>query len=408
MAYPDDPGHGRRATDGLDWQPAPGPAPLPAAAAPAAPAALPPAPPARDRPGLRLLAAVALAAALLGGALSGGAVAYFARGDGSPATAPPPAAAGNLTVEQTSAVAEAASRGRASVVKIVSTRRTGSSLETDVGSGVVLDAEGRVLTNAHVVLGTESLTVVLPDGSERPAIMLGHDYPFTDIAVLQVGPGGLTPVEAGDSDALKLGETVVAIGNPLAEFDGSVTVGVVSGLARRRLFDGVLQEDLVQTDAAVNSGNSGGALVNLRGQFVAMPTAVLRQSANSAPVEGIAFAIPANRALAVARGIIAANGNYPRPSAGLAYEDIGQATANRALLAVLQGALVRAVDAGGPADAAGIAPGDIITRVGDFDVNESRPFLNALARYEPGATVKVVLNRNGRIIETEVRLAPRS
>lgn len=329
--------------------------------------------------------------------------------DDQPPAASPGAPAQTLTVEQTSAIADAAAAARPGVVRIESTKRTATGTEQDVGSGVVLDGEGHILTNAHVVLGTDSLKVILADGTERGAILLGHDYPFTDVAVLQIGPGGLTPLPAGDSDALKLGEAVVAIGNPLAEFDGSVSVGVVSGLARTRNFDGVRQDDLIQTDAAVNNGNSGGALVNLKGQFVGMPTAILRQTRSGASVEGIAFALPSNRLLEIASVIIQGGGQYPRPSLQLDHQDLTSEVLPRlGRLSVREGALVVGLIPNGAADRAGIQAGDIVTSIGDHPINPDHPLYNVLMGYHPGDTVKVVLNRNGRIIEAEVRLAQRS
>jgi S1-C subfamily serine protease len=349
------------------------------------------------------------AAAALGG-LAGGfvAAAVIERGDedGSQASR---STASVLTVEQTSAIAEVAAAARPGVVRIESIKTTSTGQEQDIGSGVVLDREGHIVTNAHVVIGTDSLKVVLADGTERPAILVGHDFPFTDVAVLQVGPGNLTPIPPGDSSALRLGETVVAIGNPLAEFDGSVSVGVVSGLDRVRTFDDVRQADLIQTDAAVNNGNSGGALLNLSGQFVGMPTAVLRQSRSGSTVEGIAFALPANRVLQVANEIIANGGPVDRPSLGIEHIDITAENISRLpRTAVTEGAIVAAVASNGPAAEAGIRTGDVITGLGDADVNRTNPLYNALMAHAPGETVRVVLNRNGRIIEVEVRLAKRS
>jgi 2-alkenal reductase len=352
--------------------------------------------------------AVALSSALVGGLLAGAIVAALSNGE--PASGK--AASGTtqvITVEQTSAIAEAAAKARPSVVRITSTKRSGQTTEQDVGSGVVLDTEGHILTNAHVVLNTDSLKVTFADGSERPAVMVGHDFPFTDIAVIQVGLGRLTPLPPGDSSRLRLGEAVLAIGNPLAEFDGSVSVGVVSGLGRIRTFDGVRQDDLIQTDAAVNSGNSGGALLNVEGQFVGMPTAVLRQSRSGTTVEGIAFALPSNRALDIAAGIIAAGGQYPRPSLQADHVDLTPETTLRgARPAVRQGAIITAVTSGGAADDAGIQVGDVLTKVGDYVVDEEHPLFNGLMPYQAGDTAKVVLNRNGRIIEAEVRFAKRS
>ena len=317
-------------------------------------------------------------------------------------------ATANLSLEQTSAVIDVAAKARQGIVRIDSTRRVQGGTETDIGSGVILDAAGHILTNAHVVADAETLKVTLPDGTQQPGILLGHDSPFTDIAVLQIGAGKLSPIPMGDSAKLVLGQTVVAIGNPLAEFDGSVSVGVVSGLNRRRVFDSVRQDDLIQTDAAVNVGNSGGALLNLEGQFIGMPTAILRQPPRGAQVvEGIAFAIPVNRLLPIAQKIIS-DGSYPRPAFGFDHADLPLDSTARVRAAVDDGALVLQVTRGGPAEAAGIAVNDIITKVGDQDVNRATPLLNTLLKYAPGQTVRVVFNRNGRIIETEVRLGRRS
>lgn len=354
------------------------------------------------------MAAVAALAALVGGAVAGGLVALIA-GDGDSNDGATAADIQALTVEQTSAVSEAAAKARPSVVRIESTRRTNGSTEQDIGSGVVLDEIGHVVTNAHVVLNTDSLKVILADGTERPAVLIGHDYPFSDVAVLQIGPGNITPIEPGDSASLKLGESVVAIGNPLAEFDGSISVGVVSGTMRVRTFDSVRQDDLIQTDAAVNNGNSGGALVNLRGQFIGMPTAVIRQSRSGSEVEGIAFALPSNRVLTIARTIIETGGQYPRPSLQLEHLDLTpEVLAKIARPPTREGALVATIARGGVAEDAGIQAGDIITRIGDVDINGETPLLNALMGFEPGEAARVVLNRNGRIIEAEVRLAKRS
>lgn len=353
------------------------------------------------------LALVGLAA-LVGGAVGGGVVAYL---DDDPNAAEETERAFQaLTVEQTAAISEAAQQTRPSVVRIESTRRgSGGGIEQDIGSGVVLDQEGHIVTNAHVVLNTETLKVILPDGTERPAILVGHDYPFTDVAVLQIGPGNLKPIEPGDSGSLKLGESVIAVGNPLAEFDGSISVGVVSGLSRVRMLDGVRQADLIQTDAAVNSGNSGGALVNLRGQFVGMPTAIIRQSRSGQDVEGIAFALPANRVLEIARTIVETGASVARPSIQAQHVDLTpEVLAKIPRPGASQGALVSTVAAGGAAAEGGIQAGDIISQVGDQEINLENPLFNVMMNYKAGDTARVVLNRNGRIIETEVRFAQRT
>lgn len=362
-------------------------------------------------PGLGWLAALCLVSALAGGIAGGATVAYL--GDDGDISADPadranPGAA-STRIELTGAVVEAAAAARPGVVRIESTRTTSAGKEQDVGSGVILDTSGHVVTNAHVVLGTDSLRVILADGTERPAVLVGHDFPFNDVAVLQIGPLNLTPLPVGDSGALKLGETVLAIGNPLGKFDGSVSVGVVSGLDRSETFDGVRQRDLIQTDAALNNGNSGGALVNLSGQFIGMPTAVLRHSGSGQPVSGIAFALPAARVLEIANEIIATGASIERPALGVEHIDLTPETLGRLpRLAVSDGAAVASVAPGGPAAEAGIRPGDVIVQVGDTVIDQETPLFNALLERKVGETVRVVLNRNARIIDVEVRLAKRS
>lgn len=390
-----------RATDSLDWRPR-----APAANDPPAPSPDPPAN--SEPPRVPLIARVAAVAAGVGaiaGALAALAVVLLVDGEASPAASAGDAAGGTITVEQTDAVAGVARDGREAVVRIESTRQGEGGVEQDIGSGVVLDKQGHILTNAHVVLGTESLTVVLPDGSERPAILVGHDHPYTDIAVLQIGPNELEPVPVGTSGRTRLGEPVVVIGNPLAEFPGSVTVGVVSGLNRVRVFNGVVQPDLIQTDAAVNSGNSGGALLNLRGELIGIPTAVLREWRGADAVEGIAFALPVDRIMPVALRIIDLGDSYPRPTLGIDHLDLSPELASQVGAATTEGALVTAVAEGGPAAGAGLQQGDVITRVAESPISREHPLLNALAAHEPGERVPVVLSRGGRIIETEIELA---
>ncbi len=430
----DEPEGSRRATDGLDWgrssseppaqvQPPAAPA-VADAGRPSGPvrpnvygsttqqAAAAPAPavvPARKGFGTGAVLGIAGASAILAGLVGGGLVAFLAN-DGDPTLAASDSAANTqrVTIEETSAVAEAALKTRPSVVRIESTITDPGGNEQDIGSGVVLDNEGHILTNAHVVLNTDTLKVVLPNGEERIAILLGHDYPFTDLAVLQIGPGGLTPIDVGDSESLGLGQTVLAIGNPLAQFDGSVTVGVISGLDRVRTIDEVRSEDYIQTDAAVNSGNSGGALVNLQGQFIGMPTAVVRESNGGTPVQGIAFALPSNRVIDIARQIIDGGGSIVRPSLEVQHVDLSDGVlAQIPRLSVREGAIVTSIVPGGVGATAGIQAGDVVTAIDGAAIDRDTPLLNALMALTPGQTVKVVLNRQGQIIEANVRLGTR-
>lgn len=383
------------------WPPVPsaaGGAPLPADSPPAADGPRP-----RARGILGSLWFSLLLAAVVG-AIAGGLVTLATRPGEDAGRGNPDASPATVHVEISSAITEAAARAMPSVVRIESaTRRT-----LDVGSGVVISSDGYIVTNAHVVMGTDQLKVVLPDGSERPAVLIGHDFPFNDIAVLQVAPVGLTPIEVGDSERLRPGETVIAIGNPLGELFGSVTAGVVSGLNRSRVLNGIRHDDLIQLDAPVNSGNSGGALVNLTGQFVGMPTTILRQAGSGAAIEGVAFAIPSKRVMEIAGQIIAARGPIARPSLQAEHLDLDDETAARLpAITAKSGAVIMTLVPGGAAADAGLRAGDVIVQVGDTPVDAQTPLLNALVRHRPGETVKVVLNRNGRIIEAEVRLAQR-
>jgi 2-alkenal reductase len=351
-------------------------------------------------------------AALIGGVAGGGMVALLDGGGGDPGPQSDGGArarAETVSVEFTSALTEAAATGRKAVVRIEATRRENGQTVTDAGSGVIIDDDGHIVTNAHVVLGTETLRVFLPNGAETPAILVGHDAPFTDLAVLRVPPVAGARIDAGDSSTLKVGETVVAVGNPLIEFSGTVTAGIVSGLNRRRVIDGSRYDDLIQIDAPINSGNSGGALVNLRGQFVGMPTLVVRQTRNAQPVEGIGFAIPSGRVMEIASGIIRAQGPYPRPDLGFDALDIQPETQRfTGRLPLDKGAVVTSVAQGGPAASAGVREGDIVTHIGANEINRDLPFINAVMAYSPGDVVKVVLSRAGRIIEVDVRTRQRS
>jgi 2-alkenal reductase len=277
--------------------------------------------------------------------------------------------------------------------------------ETVVGSGVVIDENGFIVTNQHVIDSAGTLTVRLYDGEERAAVVVGADDPFTDLAVIRIDGGGLDALPWGDSDALQLGENVVAIGSALSEFHGSVTVGVVSGLHRRWQRDGVIMEDLVQTDAAINHGNSGGALLNSRGEMIGLNSNVVRTTDSGDVVEGVAFAISSKVAAPIVDAIIK-DGSYPRAFLGIVHQDIDPEMASFDL-PTDHGAIVVSVSRNTPADEAGIEKNDIILSIGDVEVNSDMPFLNALALITPGETKPVLLNRGGEEITVEVTFTAR-
>jgi putative serine protease PepD len=251
------------------------------------------------------------------------------------------------------------------------------------GSGVIMTADGQIITNNHVVQGARQLTVTFSSGKTAPATVVGTD-PSGDIAVIKVqGVSGLTPAKFGDSDALRVGDTVLAVGSPLG-LQGSVTAGIVSALHRTISGEqgGKSIADAIQTDAAINPGNSGGALVNLKGEVVGINTAIATAGENSNGNIGVGFAISANRARAAADQL-AKGGKVSHPYLGVQLTD------------GTNGALIGGVVAGGPADKAGLKTGDIVTKFGTTAVTDATALINAVQAAKAGDQIPVVVNRNG-------------
>ena len=271
------------------------------------------------------------------------------------------------------------------------------------GSGVIVNQQGYMITNNHVVEGTDQVAVILADGTQLDAEIVGTDK-YADLAVLKVNSPVPAVAGLGNSDALKPGETVIAIGSPLGDFKNTVTVGVVSATGRSiDTGEGYQIEDLIQTDAAINSGNSGGPLVNLAGEVVGINTLVVRGSGTGAIAEGLGFAIPANTARAVSEQIIQ-QGYFSRPYLGIRWQPITPGIAGTYNLPVEWGAYVTDIMAGSPAAAANLRQGDIITRIGDVPLDASHSYINALFTYQPGDKISIELVRNGRNVELEVTL----
>ncbi len=278
----------------------------------------------------------------------------------------------------------------------------GAAGMSGVGSGVVIDDVGHILTNNHVVSGVAErpdaeLTVTFAaggDGRSVPATVVGRD-PKTDLAVIKVEDvSGLTVAELGDSAQVKVGDTVIAMGSPQG-LNGTVTSGIVSALNRPvRLAgegtdtDGVA--DAIQTDASINPGNSGGPLVDLRGAVIGINTVIYSVSGGS---QGLGFAIPINMAKGIAEQLIAGEGPV--------HPDIG-VTARTSSNGALIGAEVATVVPGGPADAAGIREGDVITAVGDRSVGSADELTVAIWTAGPGEPVRVTLLRDGQRMELDV------
>ncbi len=267
---------------------------------------------------------------------------------------------------------------------------------TSQGSGVLFDAEGHILTNNHVVEDAKTVEVVLHSGETIPVEVVGTD-PRTDLAVLKADPAdvdGLPVVPLGDTDAMRIGDWVIAIGSPLG-YEGSVTVGIVSSKGRSLSLDSsTTLYDLVQTDAVINPGNSGGPLLNLRGEVIGINTAIIRgQLASGQQADGIGFAISTGTARPVSAQLIT-NGRVIRPQLGVFIADLTPALAAERGIAASRGILVTDVIAGGPAERAGIQDDDVIVAIDATPVASTSELIRLfLTDYHVGDEVTVTLLR---------------
>lgn len=274
------------------------------------------------------------------------------------------------------------------------------------GSGFVISKDGLILTNKHVVADTSAeYTVLFNDGRKLPAQVLGRDATL-DAAVLKVDAHDLVPLPIGNSDALKLGQTVIAIGNSLGEFRNTVSVGVVSGLARTVPVENEVLSNVIQTDAAINPGNSGGPLLDLSGQVVGINTA-MAQGAQS-----VGFAIPINQIKRVISQALN-GGTISTAYLGVWYEPITSDNKDMLKVSVDYGALVSkhgtqaAVEKGSPADKAGIQEGDIIESLNGQQIDLQHPLSDLVAQHAPGDTVSLAVLRNGQVMTLQVTLTAR-
>jgi len=264
------------------------------------------------------------------------------------------------------------------------------------GTGFIVDTDGHIVTNWHVVDGGSKFEVIYSDGSTHDAELVGSDE-VSDLAVVKVSDDVPGTVAFGDSDALLPGESVLAMGSPLGDFQNTVTEGIVS--ATNRDFPGSTgsssqYNNLIQHDAAINPGNSGGPLLNMNGEVVGVNTLGISVDDNGQPVQGLFFAIPSNSVQKVVTQIID-NGAVTYPYVGIRFTDNSATVATQNDLAVDTGVVVLDVSAGGPADEAGIQQGDVITKIGDYELNAQTTFSEALFNYAPGDKVDVVVNRGG-------------
>jgi serine protease Do len=323
-----------------------------------------------------------------------------------------------VTIDESSAVIDAAAKVSPAVVRI-----TVQGAETDplggeipregVGSGVIYDSRGWILTNRHVVADSETLTVELKDGRELEGRVYGIDT-LTDLAIVRIEGTDLPSAPVGDSSSLQVGQLVIAIGSPLGTYSNTVTSGIVSATGRTiTVDDGDILRNLIQTDAAINPGNSGGPLLDAVGNVIGINTAVARDS------NGIGFAIPINIARPIMQQALA-GAELARPFIGINFVMLDRQLVEDHGVGVEQGAWVRNLDpqtgepsddnairAGGPAEAAGVETGDIIVSIEGVTIDTEHPLDAVLSQFAPGQTVALAVIRDGTRQVIPVQLGTR-
>ena len=272
--------------------------------------------------------------------------------------------------------------------------------DSSLGSGVIASKDGYILTNNHVIENADIILVAMRDGRNAEARVIGSD-PETDLAVLKINLGDLPTITFGHSDILRIGDVVLAIGNPFG-VGQTVTMGIVSATGREQLGLSTF-EDFIQTDAAINPGNSGGALINAYGHLIGVNTAIYSQSGGS---QGIGFAIPIDAVKDVTAQIIE-QGHVTRGWIGIEIQALTPALAESFNLASTQGVIVAGVLQGGPADLAGLAPGDVITAVNQHTVTNTSDALKSIAKVRPGKLAQLDIIRQGQQREVQVTASQR-
>ena len=301
-------------------------------------------------------------------------------------------------------VVEAASGSVVGIIQYQPNARTGKLTEYASGSGFIISENGYILTNAHVVSGAAAVDVLFSDGEKKTAQVVGSDV-TTDIAVLKVEGENYPALPIGDSSTLRVGEYVIAIGNPLSAYElyGTVTFGIISATAREINIDGFVNTYL-QTDAAINFGNSGGPLINMAGQVIGMNTAKSITAGydtrgNAISAEGIGFALPIQNVIEIANMILK-EGSLVRPGIGVQIRTVDQETA--AENGVPVGCRIEELTEGAPADQAGLKVGDIITKADDVTVTVNDDVVNYVRSKEVGDKVAFTVYREGEYLTITV------
>jgi S1-C subfamily serine protease len=347
-----------------------------------------------------IVALIALLAVVFGTGLFAGWV-FGTRSSGTvqpgstPGTTTPPVTVGGTSIETQREAAIARVRPSIVLVNVVTSGGEG------LGSGVIIDSRGYIVTNNHVISGAQRIQVTLFDGTSLAAQLVGSD-PLDDLAVLKVSTSEkLTAVTLGDSSKLQVGQEVLAIGNPLG-ITQTVTSGIVSALDRA--VSSI--PDAIQTDAAINPGNSGGALVTLQGELVGIPTLSAIDPQFQTPANGVGFAIPSNRVRLIAPQLIQTGKvtHSGRAVMGVQLTSVDADLAAQNNLAVTAGALIVGVASGGPAQTAGLKPGDVIVQVGTHPVTGVATYADALLTLSPGEAVSVSIYRGQEQLSIKVTL----
>ena len=365
----------------------------------------------KNRMGLRICA-LALVFALLGGALGAGGVIWYESSRSQAGTPSKNETAmlqgiressvlNTVTVdtgkEMTAAEVYAANvNSTVGITTSITTNYWGfQTTSAAAGSGFILTEDGYILTNYHVVENSNSITVAMYNGDTYDATLIGYDE-SNDVAVLKVDAEGLSPVVLGDSDNLNVGDSVVAIGNPLGELTFSLTAGLVSAKDREVTLSNSLTMDLIQTDCAINSGNSGGALFNLYGEVIGITNAKYSSSraSSEASIDNIGFAIPIDQVRSIFESIIT-NGYIVKPYIGVTVSDVSAESQSYGLP---QGAAVRSVTENGPAAEAGLQENDIITTVNGEAITGSNDLVKLVKAASAGDTLELTVYRQGQTV----------
>ncbi|MET0181580.1 MAG: Do family serine endopeptidase [Caulobacterales bacterium] len=308
-----------------------------------------------------------------------------------------PAVVNIATTQRVEGVAELPAFPRGSPLERFNDNMNGAAQITSLGSGFIISGDGVVVTNNHVIESADAIEVILPSGERLEANVVGRD-PATDLAVLRVQPRAPLPfVQFGDSDRARVGDLVLAVGNPFG-LGGTVTVGIVS--ARNRNIDAGRYDDFIQTDAAINRGNSGGPLFNMAGQVIGVNTAIVSPTGGSV---GVGFATPANLTRSIVDQLLR-YGEARRGWLGVRLGPVTPEIATRNNLHAPTGAVVRRLTAGGPAQRAGLRAGDIILRFDGRQIADSRALTRYVAEAQIGRTIALEIMRGGRRMALNVQI----